>query len=159
MTAEPTKMTWTTKTFDQLDVQTLYDILAARQDVFIVEQHCPFHEIDRIDLYCHHLMAWTGNDLAAYARIVPPGLRFNEPSIGRILTSSDFRSSGLGRELFHRAIDLTQQLFPGQNICLSGQLYLDKFYREFGFQPVSQIYLEDDIPHQDMILYLKRSTS
>jgi ElaA protein len=159
MTAEPTKMTWTTKTFDQLDVQTLYDILAARQDVFIVEQHCPFHEIDRIDLYCHHLMAWTGNDLAAYARIVPPGLRFNEPSIGRILTSSDFRSSGLGRELLHRAIDLTQQLFPGQNICLSGQLYLDKFYREFGFQPVSQIYLEDDIPHQDMILYLKRSTS
>ncbi|MBD3374019.1 GNAT family N-acetyltransferase [candidate division KSB1 bacterium] len=159
MTAEPTKMTWTTKTFDQLDVPTLYDILAARQDVFIVEQHCPFHEIDRIDLYCHHLMAWTGNDLAAYARIVPPGLRFNEPSIGRILTSSDFRSSGLGRELLHRAIDLTQQLFPGQNICLSGQLYLDKFYREFGFQPVSQIYLEDDIPHQDMILYLKRSTS
>jgi ElaA protein len=146
-------------TFDELNVPILYEILAARQDVFVVEQNCSFSEIDHLDRYCHHLMAWSGNELAAYARIVPSGLQFKEPSIGRILTSSGFRGSGMGRELLQRAIKLTKHLFPGQNICLSGQLYLDGFYRQFGFQPFSQIYLEDDIPHQDMILYLNRPIS
>jgi ElaA protein len=96
-------------------------------------------------------MAWDGNKLAAYSRIVPPGARYAEPSIGRVLTSAEYRGTGLGRELMRRAIEHTEQLYPEQPIRIGAQAHLQRFYNEFGFVTDSDIYFEDHIEHVKML--------
>jgi ElaA protein len=142
---------WRLDAFDTLDVGALYAVLAARIAVFVVEQECPYPELDGLDHRALHLAAWhDARRVAAYARILPPGARFDRPSIGRVLTASSHRATGLGRELMHRAIAATRERWPDQPIRISAQCHLQRFYGEFGFRPDSAPYDEDGIAHVDM---------
>lgn len=143
---------WHEARFNVLTVEHLYAILAARVDVFVVEQDCPYPELDGLDHAALHLWATdeTGR-IAAYARITAPGSRFAEPSIGRVLTTLDYRGTGLGRELMERAIGLGQARYPGADLRISAQQHLERFYAGLGFAFVHGPYPEDGIPHIEML--------
>ncbi|WP_371185471.1 GNAT family N-acetyltransferase [Thalassotalea maritima] len=145
---------WQAKTFDQLTTNELYDALQLRVDVFVVEQECYYPELDDCDRHpqTHHLMAYQGNTLAAYLRILPKGVSYpDHVSIGRVTTKQTFRGQGLGKALMDKALDLCNEHFSGQSIKISAQQYLEAFYQELGFETVSDMYLEDGIPHIAMI--------
>ncbi len=145
-------LNWTYKSFDELTKLELYTILRLRSEVFIIEQHCNYQDVDGKDLKCHHLMAWAGEALVAYTRIVPPGVSFVEPSIGRVLNAAKYRGLGIGIELMQNSIAKVYQTHGKQQIKIGAQLYLKKFYEDLGFVKCSEEYLEDEIPHIDMIL-------
>jgi ElaA protein len=136
----------------ELSAAQLYAVLAARVAVFVVEQNCAYQELDGLDADAEHLIAWSGAEVAGYLRVLAPGTRFADPSIGRIITSKPFRGSGLGRELVAKGIARARERYPGKPLRMSAQAYLQKFYREFGFETASEPYLEDDIPHVEMVL-------
>lgn len=145
-------MTWQLAGFRDLSSEVLYAILAARVEVFVVEQGCPYQDLDGLDHASLHLWATDAdNRLAAYARITPPGTRFPEPSIGRVLTGLPWRRTGLGRALMQRAIEAARQYFPGRPVRISAQQYLDRFYAGLGFEFVRGPYPEDGIPHIEML--------
>jgi ElaA protein len=145
------KFTWAFKTFHELSVEELYNILRLRSEVFVVEQNCVFLDMDNKDQACSHLMGWHDNELVAYARIVPAGIAFNEVSIGRVVSSPKYRGSGAGRELMMNAISFTAELFGKQPIRIGAQLYLKSFYSSLGFEPQGDTYMEDGIPHIEMV--------
>lgn len=149
--ATPT-LNWTYKSFDELSKLELYTILKLRSEVFVVEQHCNYQDVDGKDLKCHHLMAWDGDNLVAYTRIVPPGVSFAEASIGRVLTNSRYRGIGAGITLMEKSIEKVHETHGQQPIRIGAQLYLKKFYEGFGFVKDSEEYLEDEIPHIEMVL-------
>ncbi len=130
----------------------LQRIHMARQQVFVVEQDCVYLDADEADEVCWHLAAWREGaaELLAYARIVPPGVKYAETSIGRVITSAAARGSGLGRELVRRAVAQAEAIFPGQGIRISAQAHLARFYAGYGFVTVGNEYLEDGIPHIEM---------
>ncbi len=142
------------KPFEQLSLQELYDCLAARQAVFIVEQDCPYLDADGLDPAAWHLLGRSSQGtLAAYARLLPPGTSYPDyASIGRVLTTAAFRGKGAGKELMQQALTHTRRLWPHAPIKLSAQRYLTAFYQSFGFSPVGEPYLEDGIPHIAMVL-------
>ena len=138
------------KLFSELTLVELYEILYLRQQVFVVEQPCPFEEIDHRDQYAHHLMGRHRNRLYSYARIVAPAKRFPGASIGRIITHQHIRKQGYGRELMQIAIEHTTALYPQQDIYLSAQQHLQPYYEKFAFVRCSEPYDEDGIMHVDM---------
>lgn len=142
---------WRVQEFEALDAAALYALLAARVAVFVVEQDCPYQELDGRDADAVHLSAWRGDELVGYARLVPPGGRFSEPSIGRVLTCGAVRGTGLGRAVMQRSIRAVESRWPGRSIRLSAQAHLEAFYTSFGFVADSAIYDEDGIPHVDMV--------
>lgn len=145
--------TWTTITFSDLTNIELYKILQVRNEVFIVEQNCPYQDCDEKDFAAYHLCAWQNNQLVAYSRLLPPGISHPEnASIGRVLTASSARRQNLGKELMTRSIRKIYTLFGRIDIAISAQYYLKNFYELFSFIQVSEIYLEDDIPHIRMEL-------
>jgi len=135
----------------QLNVVQLYTLFAAREAVFVVEQTCAYQELDGLDLDAEHLIGWSGQDVAAYLRVLGPGIRFEEPSIGRVLTTQNFRSLGLGREMMNRALAHIDQQFNGAAVRISAQAHLQPFYSSFGFATASEQYMEDGIPHLEML--------
>ena len=141
----------TIKHFNELTTRELYAILQLRSEVFVVEQNCVYQDIDNKDQQCHHVMLLDGNELMAYARLVPPGLSFTEMSIGRVLTSPEGRGLGAGRKLMNGAIDGCYKLFGKGAVKIGAQAYLTKFYASLGFEAASEIYDEDGIPHITMI--------
>ena len=141
---------WTIKRFDELTSDELYNILQLRNEVFIVEQNCVYKDLDGKDRSAWHLMAVENDRLVAYTRILPPGVSYNDPAIGRVVTSSSKRRSGLGRELMKRSIEACRIFFGKTSITLSAQVYLQSFYESFGFMPVGEEYLDDGIPHIKM---------
>ena len=141
---------WTIKRFDELTLDELYNILQLRNEVFIVEQNCVYNDTDGKDRSAWHLMAIEDDKLIAYTRILPPGVSYNDPAIGRVVTSSSKRRSGLGRELMNRSIEACEKLFGKISITLSAQVYLQSFYESFGFIAVGEEYLDDGIPHIEM---------
>lgn len=143
---------WRVQRFDELDSSALYALLAARVEVFVVEQTCPYQELDGRDAGALHLSGWDGERLLAYARLVPPGDRFRTPSIGRVLTTAAVRRRGLGRPLMVRAIEEVQRRWPDTAIRVSAQQHLQAFYGSLGFEAESGVYDEDGIPHIDMVL-------
>ncbi len=145
-------LTWTYKTFDQLKTVELYAILQLRNEVFVVEQNCVYQDIDNKDLKSFHLMAFDGDMLAAYSRILPPGISFDEASIGRVITAPSYRGKGIGVTLLEKGIKEAKSTFTVSKIRIGAQLYLKKFYESFGFVQTSEIYLEDGIEHIDMLL-------
>ena len=149
---EELNLNWVYKTYEELSKLELYTILGLRSKVFIIEQHCNYQDIDGKDLKSHHLMAWSGVQLVAYTRIVPPGISFTEPSIGRVLTASDFRGLGVGITLMQKSIEKVYETYGNRPIKIGAQLYLRKFYEGLGFIKCSEEYLEDEIPHIDMRL-------
>ena len=146
-------LTWRWCRFDELSVHELDAIYRARQQVFSAEQACAYLDADGFDAGSLHLAAWPASRTlpSAYARVVHPGLKCAEPSIGRVITTAQARGTGLGRELVKRAIALTAQTFPGQGIRISAQSQLEKFYAEAGFVIVGERYIEDGIPHTEML--------
>jgi ElaA protein len=148
-------LTWQCSPFDELSTREIYAILKARQAVFVVEQNCPFLDADDVDQHCLHLSGWqvqgATHALAAYARLVPPKLKYVEPSIGRVITSPEFRGQGLGKELMQRAVQAMDALYPGLAIRIGAQRYLERFYSAFGFVTASPTYIEDGIPHVEMV--------
>ena len=145
-------MDWILKPYAELTTDELYQILKLRVDVFVVEQTCPYPEIDGKDPACWHLFKRIDGQIAAYARLLPPGLSYPEASIGRVIVHEDFRGQGLGEQLMGLAIEHSGNLWPGHFIQIGAQAHLQPFYGLNGFEPVSEIYLEDDIPHVDMLL-------
>ncbi|MDO7905357.1 GNAT family N-acetyltransferase [Paenibacillus sp. JX-17] len=146
-------MTWELKTFEQLTNLELYAILQERTAVFVVEQHCPYQEVDGKDPASYHLLYREEGRILAYARLLPPGVSYPEASIGRVIVKQSARGRGLAKELLRRSIAFIQQELGEKAIKIQAQEYLKDFYGSFGFAPVSGVYLEDDIPHVDMVLY------
>ncbi len=142
---------WIAKPLTELTPTELYKILRLRAEVFVVEQNCPYLDPDDKDFSSVHLMGWQGAHLAAYARIVRPGISYPEISIGRVATSPLNRGSGLGKELVTQCIMLIEQEHGLQPIRIGAQLYLKSFYGAFGFVTQSDVYLEDGIEHIIML--------
>ncbi len=142
---------WQLIHFNDLTPVQLYNILRLRSEVFVVEQNCVYLDLDGKDNECFHLFAEQDNKTIACSRIVPPGLSYIEPSIGRIATAGKARGTGYGKELVQRSIDATLQLYGETAIKIGAQLYLKKFYESFGFAQVSDIYDEDGIDHIKML--------
>jgi ElaA protein len=150
MTTRTVKWYWSG--FDGLDLDDLYEILSVRQAVFVVEQNCPFKDIDGLDKQSWHLLGRIDGELVAYARVSPPGVRGENPSIGRILTADAWRAQGIGKSLVKEGIRRTKEVYPRCDIGISAQVHLQEFYNHFGFESVSLPYDEDGIPHIDMLL-------
>lgn len=144
---------WEWHAFDALTPRRLYAVLAARAAVFVVEQNCPYQDLDGRDAAAEHLVAWAGDEVAAYARTFAPGTpgaQGADASVGRVLTTARFRGASLGRELVGRALGRLDECHPTHAVRISAQQYLERFYRSFGFATVSAPYLEDGIPHVAM---------
>ena len=144
-------ITWSCKYFADLTNDELYAILRLRNEVFVVEQNCPYQDLDNKDQKCYHLMGWKEKELLAYTRLIPPGVVYPQTSIGRVVSSPAARRTGIGRELMKQSIDKCIELFGDKPIRIGAQLYLQEFYASFGFKVSSDIYLEDGIRHIEMI--------
>ena len=142
---------WYCRTFDQQSLKELYDSMALRQEVFVVEQECAFLDADGIDTECTHLFGYEGNKLAAYTRLVPAGVVYKECSIGRVVTSPSQRGKQLGRELMQRSIDWIETHWGKQPIKIGAQQRLQAFYESLGFEVSGDPYMEDGILHTHMI--------
>lgn len=144
-------MNWYFKTFHELTSLELFYILQARSEVFVVEQNCPYLDPEECDLFCIHVFAQDNNKIAAYLRIVPAGKKYKEVSIGRVLTTAQFRTEGYGRLMMKKAMDYIAGHMGESKVRISAQAYLEEFYKSFGFCRVSEEYLEDNIPHVEML--------
>lgn len=147
-------MDWITKEFKALQPDELYTIMQLRAKVFVLEQQCFYQDLDDKDQAAIHLMGYArkNGDLAAYSRIVPPGISFAEPSIGRVITAPEYRGKQLGLALMEHSIALTRSTYPNQPIRIGAQAHLQHFYGLLGFEAEGEIYDEDGIPHVDMVL-------
>jgi len=147
-------MNWQIKKFNQLTTDELYDLLKLRIDVFVVEQTCFYSDLDELDRHHQtlHLYCYQDNKIMAYLRILAKGQSYdNFPSIGRVIIAPYARGGGLGHKLMTEATSACSQYFPSQAIKISAQEHLEKYYSKHGFIRVSDMYLEDDIPHIAMI--------
>lgn len=142
---------WKCKRFAELNTDELYRIMAIRQEVFVVEQRCHYLDADGKDRQSLHVCGFRDGELVAYARIVEPGVSYPEVSIGRILTSQKVRGEGVGKELMDRSFQDILEHFGEVPIRISAQSYLERFYRNLGFSPTGKEYLEDEIPHTEMV--------
>lgn len=139
--------------FRRLSLDQLYELMALRQAVFVVEQDCPYLDADGKDQMAYHLLGYNGQqELVAYTRLLPAGISYGKyASIGRVITRSSERGTGLGRALMQESIRQAGILFPDTSIKISAQCHLTEFYESLGFQAVGESYLEDGIPHIGMI--------
>jgi ElaA protein len=152
-TAKPS-VEWQWKRFADLAPGELYEILAARAAVFVVEQRCAFQDADGFDAFAWHLTGWiSGREraLGAYLRLIEPGRKYAEPSIGRVLTTAAVRGTGLGREAMREGLARCAGLYPGMAVRIAAQQRLERFYAGMGFRPASAPYEEDGILHVDMV--------
>ena len=149
---------WQTKTFNELSLDQLYDLLKLRIDVFVVEQCCYYPDLDseqsQLDRHKDtvHLFGYQGETLVAYLRVLAQGQSYEDHiNIGRVVTAKQARGTGLGHELMSEGLEVCDQYFAKQLIKISAQEHLIKFYQQHGFKQVSAMYLEDDIPHVAMV--------
>lgn len=146
------EINWQYKAFHDLGPAELYAVLKLRSIVFVVEQNCVYLDTDDKDQQSYHLCGWLNDELVAYARILPPGLAFEEASIGRVVTNPAHRKTGAGRLLMQHAIEKTLAQFGVRDIKIGAQQYLFSFYSSLGFKKSGPEYLEDGIPHVEMTL-------
>lgn len=135
------------KSFRELTTEELYQLLALRSEVFVVEQDCVYQDVDGKDQEALHLMLFDEKVLVAYARIFPAGAYFDKASAGRVVVKSTYRGKKLGVALMKAVINTVKERYNTSEISLSAQTYLKKFYTDLGFQAVGAEYLEDGIPH------------
>lgn len=149
------EISWQWSRFRDLSVDDIYAVVRLREAVFVVEQSCPYPDADGRDPHAWHLLGWQktpeGRALVAYARIFEPGIRYDEASIGRVVTAPEVRGTGLGKLLMAEALRRVQSLAPGQPVKIAAQRRLESFYLVFGFRTVSAPYEEDGIIHVDML--------
>lgn len=144
--------TWSCKHYNELSKEEFHRIVRERIEVFILEQDCPYQDLDHKDADSYHLSVFLENELVAYARIIPEGISYNGySSIGRVLSAKSARRTGAGRFLMQKSIELCKELFPEYPIKISAQKYLDNFYQSLGFTQIGDEYPEDNIPHIAMI--------
>ncbi|RXK83016.1 GNAT family N-acetyltransferase [Filimonas effusa] len=152
------RLSITCRHFKDLAPHEIYAFMRLRSEVFVVEQSCIYLDADNIDQYCYHLLLRDGTEIAAYARLVPPGVSYTETSIGRIVTNPAYRGQGNGKQLINIALEECSRLFGVGPVKIGAQLYLKEFYKAFGFVPVSEVYDEDGIEHIKMLLTPNPST-
>ncbi|RBP00226.1 GNAT family N-acetyltransferase [Rossellomorea aquimaris] len=145
-------MNWKLKSFHELSTDELYRILQVRTQVFVVEQHCPYLEADGKDVHSYHLYKEENGEMVAYARLLPAGVSYKEPSIGRVLVKEGYRRKGLASELVKRGLDFIHDELGERSVKIQAQEYLREFYGSFGFRAITETYLDDGIPHIDMVL-------
>ena len=145
------KPTFQVKRFDELSTRELYDIMHLRQEVFVVEQDAAYLDADRKDFSATHIFAYEGEQLLAYARLLPPGISYKEASIGRVVTAQSVRRMGWGRPLMNKCLTILEKEWGTSTCRISAQSYLVPFYAEYGFEICSEEYLEDGLPHFEMI--------
>jgi ElaA protein len=158
-------ISWHWTPFDALASAELYALLSARAEVFVVEQRCAFLDTDGLDSCAWHLLGRPARTeapgaavtLAAYLRLIEPGRKYPEPSIGRVLTSASFRGIGLGKALMAEGLRKAAALYPGQALRIGAQRYLEPFYANFGFRTASDPYMEDGIAHVEMLRPAERA--
>jgi ElaA protein len=148
-------MEWKIKKFNELTTLELYDILKAREEIFVVEQDCPYHDIDSNDEEAVHIFLEDEGRVVCYLRVLNKGVRYDEACIGRIITRPEYRRKGYGDTLVQKAIDYVEDVMKETQIRISAQAYLGKFYGDLGFVRTSEVYLEDGIDHYEM-LYTKK---
>ena len=163
-----TDVVWTWARFDALAPADVYDFLALRSEVFVVEQGCPFLDADGLDPFAWHLLCRARESasprglapqLLAYLRLLAPGAKYREPSIGRVITRASQRGTGLGRVLMHEGLARAASVWPGRAIRISAQQRLETFYASLGFASVGAPYVEDGIDHIEMLRAAHDSTS
>lgn len=142
-------LSWRWRHFSLFNVSEWHEVLRLRTAVFVVEQKCPYQEADDKDPIAWHLELHHGRELIGTLRILPPGIAYQESSLGRVAVRADYRRLGLGREVMTRALAFCDSRWP--TLRLSAQLYLRPFYESLGFTVVGEPYLEDDIPHIEML--------
>ena len=145
-------MSWHLKKFDELTNSELYNILKERTLVFVVEQNCPYLEVDGKDPLSYHLFKEDNGVIVAYLRVLPAGVSYEECSIGRVFVKKEYRGQGLAQELVKKGLEFIHNELKETTIKIQAQEYLREFYSSFGFQAISETYLDDNIPHIDMLL-------
>lgn len=142
------------KHFNELNTKELFDLYQLRQEVFIVEQNCPYLDADKKDIHCHHVLGYDDKgEIHSYARLVPIGVSYpKHNSIGRVVTSRQYRGKGEGKLLMEYAIQSIRGLYPSEMTKISAQTYAIAFYEKLGFVPTGDEYDEDGIPHVAMVL-------
>ena len=141
---------WTIKSFENLSVNELYDILKLRSEIFVVEQNCVYLDLDGKDKQALHLFGEFKGKIVGYSRLFKPGITFDNASIGRVVVDANYRDRKWGHDLMREAIAGIKHHFGESQITIGAQLYLKKFYESHGFVQTSEMYLEDDIPHIEM---------
>lgn len=149
-------MIWKIKTFEEFTVPELYNVLKARINVFVVEQNCPYPDLDDYDQKAVHIWAEQDGEILANCRIFDKGIKYPEASIGRVLTTEKARGRNLGKQLIAYALEAIEARFRTDEVRISAQDYLLRFYGEFGFEDTGKKYLEDDIPHTEMFYQKKQ---
>lgn len=144
---------WRFKSYDDLSKSELHQIMVLRQQVFVVEQNCPYQDADEKDTSSHHLMGYIQLKLVAYLRLVKPGISYPEMSFGRIVIATSERGKGIGVALMKEGIIQSKLLYGTTKNRISAQSHLVPFYERFGFSTHGQEYLEDDIPHTEMLKF------
>lgn len=144
-------MNWVCKSFEELSLYELYAILQLRSEVFVVEQHCYYQDVDDKDQKSFHLIGLKDGLLVAYSRLLPPGISYNEPSIGRVVLRADARGTGIGKELMEESLNRCYELFGKQPVKIGAQYHLKAFYESLGFVQCSDIYDDAGIDHIGMV--------
>lgn len=146
-------LNWQFKHFNDLTLIEFHDIVSLRIKVFVVEQNCPYQELDGKDKKCYHLLCRNEKGaLVGTFRILPPGLSYQEASIGRVVIDNEYRGLKTGHKMMEEALNFIEKEFGSSNVRISGQKYLENFYEKHGFTTTGKEYLEDGIPHVEMIL-------
>ncbi|WP_250454743.1 GNAT family N-acetyltransferase [Clostridium tertium] len=148
-------MEWKIRKFEDLSTKELYNILALRNKVFVIEQECIYQDCDNKDLAAYHLFCTDDNSIVAYLRILEKDVSYDEISIGRVVVDEKYRGRDLGRKAMKKAIEFINNTYGESPIRISAQGYIKDFYRSLGFIEVSNAYLEDDIPHIEMLRDIK----
>lgn len=144
-------MQWRLKKFNDLTLDELYGILKLRVEVFVVEQNCPYQDIDDKDQLSYHLFLEDDGEIVAVLRILPENVSFDEVAIGRIIVKKSYRGQGISKVMIEKALDFIINDLGKNRVKLSGQAYLTDFYRGLGFEKISEVYLEDGIKHYDFL--------
>lgn len=145
-------MEWNIKRFDELTIEELYEILKLRAAVFVVEQKCPYQDVDDKDKHAYHVYLKDETGIQAYLRVLEAGVSFEEVSIGRVISVK--RRCGLGSSLLEAGITVAKEKLNASSIRIEAQSYARNFYEVHGFKQVSEEFLEDGIPHIEMLLVL-----
>ncbi len=144
-------LNWHLKKFEELRCEEIYKILKIRNEVFIVEQQCAYQDCDGKDKKSYHLYLEDNGEILCYLRILPKNVSYNEVSIGRVLVNKNYRGKGIAKEMMLKAMNFIEENLNEKEIKIQAQLYLFNFYKSLGFEEVSNEYLEDNIPHIDML--------
>ena len=144
-------MNWNCKTYKNLTLDEFHDLIQLREIVFVVEQDCPYLDVDGKDKKAFHVIGKLNNKIVATARILPQGVSYDEVSIGRVVVSPKVRGKNIGKQLMEQSMLFVKENFGNVSVRISAQTYLLKYYESFGFKTVGEEYLEDNIPHREML--------